>query len=204
MVATCWRLGIAALLFVAFVPQNALSGAPPQDQRIVDWANAALREADGPIIQPVRTDVSDHFGPVPYSSLNRWRFALANGGPKIETAGSGSFWVFDPVHHIAAVSEGGDARGDAIFYSPKPPFRLPARDLSKVASMRGLRLGISPSRAAEILRVSSGAVKRTSADESVLYARKDRICGKYSCANDATVIFRNDKVVSIALYDVGP
>ncbi len=201
MVATFWRLGIAALLFVAFVPQNALSGAPLQDQRIVDWANAALRKTDGPIIHPVRTEVSDHFGPVPYSSPNWWRFALANGGRKIETACSGSFWVYDPVHHIVAVSEGG---GDAIFYSPKPPFRLPARDLLKVASIRGLRLGISPSRAAQILGVSSGAVKRASADESVLYARKDRICGKYSCAHDATVIFRNDKAVSIALDDIGP
>lgn len=173
-------------------------------QNLLEWANALSEELNGPVTDRVRTSIGDHFGPMPYTNIHSWRHALAHNGRLIETAGDGSYWVYDPVHHIAASSQSGDLTGDLILYSQRPPARVPTRDLSHIVSSRGLRLGITPALAARALGVPQSAVKRVSARESILYVRKNRMCGPSPCAHDATVIFRNNRAISIALYDLAP
>jgi hypothetical protein len=185
---TAGALALALVIPLAAKPQTI----PPQNEMLVQWASASLDRIDGPVTDPVTTSVSDRFG------------SPAHGGQFIETAGKGSVWVYDYAHHVAAVSQGGDLTGDAIFFSAPPPTALPARYLSRIVSAHGLRLGISAPRAAKLLGVSSRAVKHLTARESILYARKDRTCGKYLCAHDATVIFYDNQAVAISLYDLGP
>jgi hypothetical protein len=205
MVGAPRRWLVASVLFgVALGPQLARSQDAAADP-LLRWASAEIDRVN-PRVDAVATRVFDHLGPVQYGDdpLHWWRHALATNGRKIETAGSGSYWVYDPVHHLAAMSEGGDAMGDSIFESAAPPAALPARDLSGVVSARGLRLGLSSAQAAHDLGVPLAAVKRISPREAVLYARAPRRCGPYACAHDATILFRDDRAVAISLLDVGP
>jgi hypothetical protein len=63
---------------------------------------------------------------------------------------------------------------------------------------------MSVAQASAILGVSPDAAKPDSPDRSAPYVRKARKCGKWTCAHDATVIFKNGRAVAISLYDVGP
>lgn len=121
-----------------------------------------------------------------------------------EGAASGSSWLYDSVHGIAAGPEYGDVHGDRIMYAPAPPVAISERDLSGVVSRFGLHLGSTSTEAIRILRVSPSAVKRIGPHRSILYARADRRCGKDYCAHDAFVIFTNDRATSISLADIAP
>jgi hypothetical protein len=186
------------------LPTVALSSDSVFDLQLARWGNRALVSIEGPNRQPVTTTVDDHFGPTPYDRPYVSRNAIAAGGIRLRTAGSGTLWVYDPVHHIAAASSRGDLTGDALFYTARPPTAFPRRDLSRTVSTRGLRLGMSIARAATILGVSPDSVKRTSPERSVLYVRKPRKCGTYACAADSTLIFENGRAIAISLYAVGP
>ncbi|HYZ17242.1 MAG TPA: hypothetical protein VE591_12605 [Candidatus Acidoferrum sp.] len=205
-----WDKLIAACCCGAFAVLPAASALSPRIASAqsldpsLSWANALIAQTDPGRIKPNQTRVSDHFGPEPYTSRRWWDHALAANGRRLLTAGSGSFWVYDRAHGIAASSEGGDAQGDRILYADPPPQALPARDLSRMVSVRGLRLGISSSLAARYLGVPPTAVRRISPHRSILYARTNRRCNPYLCAHDATIFFRDDRAVAISLFDLGP
>jgi hypothetical protein len=183
-------------------------GFPPtvtaQHDRLLAWADARIAVSDGPREASVSTTVSDYFGKSPYATRRTPGNGLAAGGRRAPTAASGSFWVYDPVHGIAAGSEYGDVHGDRIMYAPAPPVAVPRRDLSGVVSPLGLHLGSTSTEAARILRVSLSAVKRIGPHRSTLYARADRRCGKDQCAHDAIIIFADDRATSISLADIAP
>ncbi len=208
MTSALCRAGFA-FLFVGLLldPRVGNSTQTVGGDKAVQWAEARFRDAEGPLRDPSATSVSDHFGPIPYLSRNWWsRFALARSGRMFETACKGSFWVYDPIHRIAAASEFGDVTGDTLLYSGPPPVAVPVRDLSKIVSSRGLHLGMSVAQAAKSLGVAKGAAKPTSRRDSLLYTRKDHPCeaGRYHCSDDATVVFRGGSVVAISLQFVGP
>ena len=100
---------------------------------------------------------------------DRFRVRLALEGAKAETACSGSRWVYDYVHHIAAGYDGGP---QMIVSIGDPPMRLPARDLSHVITIRGVHLGQTPGEVAAALLVPISDIERTSRHRQYLYLQK--------------------------------
>jgi len=136
---------------------------------------------------------------------DRFPASLGVDGRRLPTAGSGSRWVYDPSHHILAVSEHGDVDGASVFLcAASPPISLPVRNLAKVRSSHGLRLGLPMASALRILRVSKASLRSISHGRSIVVARKDRKCGTYDCAHDNTVVFEEGRVIAISLADIGP
>jgi hypothetical protein len=193
------RLGLLLVAIAGlFVQPKYLAASEPASKDMLGReGDAILSRATKVSDPPVTTRVSDYFGTSPNAEI-------AVGGRRLLTAGKGSLWVYDPVHHIVAVSEYGDVNGNSVIYSEKPPANLPARNLSHVLSAHGLRLGMPAVAVAAILGVRPGVVRQTSATGSYLYARKPRMCGTRKCAHDAIVIFEHDRAVAISLDDIGP
>jgi len=193
---------VAIAVSVIAVPLCALSQSAAD--AMAAWGMARL-DSNSLTTTPARSNVNDYFGTVSYSSASWWpKHALAVGGTHIETAGGGSWWVYDRVHHIAAASEEGDVTGDAILYSGPPPEKLPERDLSHVVSRFGLFLGIPEDRAERILGVSIRAVKQVSPDESILSVR-EYCLNRSVCADHVTdIFFRNGRAMFIRFGDLGP
>ncbi|HEY7982503.1 MAG TPA: hypothetical protein VID19_13605 [Candidatus Eremiobacteraceae bacterium] len=129
---------------------------------------------------------------------DRFPIRLAAGGVKAETACSGSIWVYDYAHHIAAAQDGGP---EALLYLGDPPEKLPARDLSHVITARGVHLGEVPLQVATALRVPLSDVVRTSAHRQFLYLEKAaHIKGQsHEFADIAMIVFYDGRVVSIWL-----
>lgn len=171
---------------------------------LLDWTLHATPKVRL-VEHPTKTAIEDHFGSVPYI---QWKGGpskngLAVHGIDLPTAGSGSIWVYDPVHHIAASSFGGDVSGDKIFYSAPPPSKLPAKDLSRTVSAHGLRLGITPSQAERDLGVSPAALIRIDDHTSQLSVEKTFTCyfeGQTGdCWDFADVLFRDGSATYIEL-----
>ncbi len=96
-----------------------------QHDRLLAWADTWIAAADGPREPSVSTTVSDYFGTSAYATRRRQGSGLAAGGRRALTAASGSYWVYDPVHGIAAASEYGDVHGDRIMYAVGASRRRP-------------------------------------------------------------------------------
>jgi hypothetical protein len=155
---------------------------------VLAWAQPILSGAF-PNTTPVKSTVADHFASAP-----------AAGAPMLLTAGSGSRWVYDRAHRIAAWSEQGDLTGNEILYvDTPPPGSLPSRDLSHVVTARGLHLGITPAQAARVFGLSPSAVH-----QSILYvsARMSKCPPgpEAPCENDAVIKFRGGQAYSIGLF----
>ena len=140
------------------------------------------------------------------TSLNdRFPASLGADGRRLPTAGSGSFWVYDPRHHILAVSDHGDVSGASIFFcSARPPIALPVRNLTNIVSTHGLRLGLPMAQALAILGVAKAGLRAIAPGRFIVVARKNRKCGTYDCAHDNAVIFEGGRTIAIALDDIGP
>ena len=171
---------------------------------LVNWTNLATPKVRF-VEHPTKTAIEDHFGSAPYI---QWKAGpatngLAAHGVTLPTAGSGSIWVYDPVHHIAATSFGGDITGDKIFYSTAPPATIPAVDLSKTVSAHGLHLGITPSQAERDLGVAPSALIRIDDHISQLSVAKIITChfeGQTGdCWESSDVLFRDGKATYIGL-----
>jgi hypothetical protein len=203
VIARVTAAALASALLCAAAPRVA---AAQKGDPLTAWAAAQIRRSDGGFaFRPTATTtVYDHFGPTQYFTRSlatgRW---LAGDGPRLGTAGSGSFWVYDPVHHIAAASEQGDVDGDRIMYSAPPPGTLPRRNLAGIVSVHGLRLGLTTGSVLRILRVPSSAIRRISPHESVIYARAGRKCGRLECSHDHIIVFTDGRASSISLADIG-
>jgi hypothetical protein len=154
---------------------------------LLAWAESGQAHYLGPNAKPFMMGIEDRFPR-----------RLAAGGVKAETACSGSRWVYDYVHHIAAVEDGGP---EALLYLGDPPERLPARDLSRVVTARGVRLGESPLQVTTALSVSRSDVVRTSTHRQFLYLEKTvYIKGQtHDFADIARIIFSDGRAVSIWL-----
>jgi hypothetical protein len=136
---------------------------------------------------------------------DRFPASLAVDGRRLPTAGSGSWWVYDPAHHILAVSDHGDLSGARIFFcAAPPPIPLPVRNLANVVSAHGLRLGLPVARALAILGVSRSSLRTIAPGRSMVVARKNVKCSPYDCAHDNTIVFEAGRVIAISLEDVGP
>ncbi len=195
------RAVLIALIVGLFCTAGAAAGTI---DALLDWANHTTPKVRS-IEHPTKTAIEDHFGEVPYI---QWKGGpskngLAVHGIELPTAGSGSIWVYDPVHHIAASSFGGDLSGDNIFYSTPPPSKIPAMDLSRTVSAHGLRLGITPGQAERDLGVSPGALIRIDDHTSQLSVVKVITChfeGQTGdCWESADVLFRDGKATYIEL-----
>lgn len=117
---------------------------------------------------------------------------------KAETACSGSRWVYDYAHHIAAGFDGGP---EMILYMSKPPVKLPSRDLSHVSTARGVRLGDTPKEVVAALKVPLSYVTQSSDHRQFLDLAKPVLhAGDTHVFYDlATVVFEGGRVVSIWL-----
>jgi len=196
---------VRAVLIALIVGLFCTSGAAASTtDALLNWTIQVTPKVRS-VEHPTKTAIEDHFGSVPYI---QWKGGptkngLAFHGIDLPTAGSGSIWVYDPVHHIAASSFGGDVSGDNIFYSPPPPSKIPAIDLSKTVSAHGLRLGITPSQAERDLGVSPGALNRIDDRTSQLSVAKIITChfeGQTGdCWESADVLFRDGKATYIEL-----
>src|SRR4029077_4761456 len=96
--------------------------------------------------------------PFPMNVEDRFKKTLAINGTKDRGPCSGSTWVYDYVHHIAAAESGGP---EMIFYVDNPPVMVPNRDLSRVSTARGIRLGDSPEHVVNALKVPLADITRT-------------------------------------------
>jgi hypothetical protein len=172
---------------------------------LVAWSNHTRPPQFRFIENPTKTTVEDHFGNIPYAQWQGGtsKNGLAMHGTYLPTAGSGSTWVYDSVHHIAADSFGGDETGDTILYATPPPSKLAQRDLSGVVSAHGLRLGMTANQAALDLGVAAVAVQRIDNHHSELDVMKNIKCyyeGQHTlCAEQSTVFFLDSRAVYIQL-----
>jgi hypothetical protein len=159
---------------------------------LLSWAGAIVNGAI-PNGTAVKSTVADRFAQPP-----------AAGGQGESTAGSGSTWVYDRAHGIAAWLENGDLTGSEILYvNSPPPGPLPSRDLSKVVSVRGLHLGMTPAEASKTLGVSTSAVKPMSGVLTLFTATHAPPCPtgpEGSCEIDAVIKFKAGKAYSIGIW----
>jgi hypothetical protein len=134
----------------------------------------------------------------PMGVEDRFPVRLAFDGTKAATACSGSRWVYDYVHHIAAGYDGGP---QTILYIGDPPIKLPSRDLSHVATVRGVRLGETPEEVAAALHVSVSDIERSSSTRQFISLQKPvRFPGDTHVYYDlASIVFDNGRAVSIWL-----
>jgi hypothetical protein len=182
-------LAVVATLCALLVPRPAAS----HDAALMTWANAALDRAEDYRIKPVKTAIDDHFN-----------HDLISGGHIAETPCSGTSWVYDYRHHIAAGRDRGSGPLQIILYANDPPTKVPSRDLSSVESAHGLHLGMTSSEVAKMYRVSTNTIVKLSNGRRVLSLEKDVKCGSWICGHDKIVVFESDRVVSISLHDHGP
>ena len=179
---------VAAAALVLFAPNEARA-----QNSLLAWASAIVSQAI-PNANPVPSNVADRFSRAP-----------AAGGRTLDTPGSGSAWVYDRIHRIAAWSETGDLTGaEILFVDSPPPGILPQRDLSRVDSVHGLRLNETAADVARILGVPPSRTRATSAHRSVLFVAKRPIpCGpgrEPPCESDAVVKFKDGRAISIGLW----
>jgi hypothetical protein len=134
----------------------------------------------------------------PMDIEDRFPNRLALGGLKAETACSGSIWVYDYVHHIAAGYDGGP---QMILLIGDPPIKLPSRDLSHIVTIRGVHLGQTPQEVAAALHVSVSDIGRTSSQRQFIALQKPvRHPGDIHTYYDlANIVFNNGRAVSIWL-----
>jgi len=179
-------------------------------ETLSSWAEHTAPQAwQGGLLFTVQTPVEDHFGRNPYEAWKkRGQNGLGYPGLALPTAGVGSSWVYDPIHHIAAGTGYNDDGGwdDQISYSASPPSKIPARNLSGVVSARGLRLGVTPRQAATDLDISVSAVRSLDAHYSALSVLKKcplpKRCTEFS-NYFAVVVFRDGRAVYIKMGIIG-
>jgi hypothetical protein len=186
-----FRGGLSFIVFVVvfLMPHPADS----HDDALATWATAALEYAEDYRVKPIATTIDDHFD-----------HYLIAGGQVAETACSGTSWVYDHRHHIAAGRDRGTGPIQMLLYAKDPPTTMPDRDLSSVKSDLGLHLGMAASEVARLYRVSSHAIVQLPSHRRVLYLDKLVKCGDQACGHDIVVVFENARVVSISLHDHGP
>jgi hypothetical protein len=178
-------LGVATFLCVGALNARVL-GAD-----LLAWAGPIVDSAI-PNGTAIKSTVADRFAHPP-----------AAGGEGESTAGSGSTWVYDRAHGIAAWLENGDLTGSEILYVSSPPGSLPSRDLSHVVSVRGLHLGMTPAEAAKIMGVSTSAVRPMSGVLTLFTATHAPPCPtgpEGSCDIDAVIKFKGGHAYSIGLW----
>jgi len=149
---------VAMLIIAPQIPAPALS----HDSPYVLWANATEATADTFV---GTRGVKPHL----MQAEDRFTSDVARGGLKAETACSGSRWVYDYKHHIAAGDDGGPRM---ILYAPAPPVKLPSRDLSNMKTIHGLHLGSSPQQVTAALGVPPADVVQASPHSQYLYLEK--------------------------------
>ena len=183
---------LARILLSAVVAMLTIAPQVPalsHDDPYVPWANATYASA---------ISVLDVRGVKPHLMKAEDRFAVdvAFGGLRAETACSGSRWVYDYKHHIAAGESGGPRM---ILYAPAPPVKLPSRDLSNVKTIHGLHLGSTPLQVTAALGVPPADVVQASPHSQYLYLEKDVHLGHdpHEFADIAIVMFEDGRAVSI-------
>ncbi len=189
------------IAFFAAILCTSIAAADTTDA-LVSWAEKTTPMAwQAGSLTTASTMVADHFGSIPYEAWSkRGQNGLGYPGVDLPTAGAGSSWVYDSVHRIAAGTAYNDDGGwdDLIAYAAAPPSKIPGRNLSGVVSVRGLKLGMSPSQAASDFGVSASAAKRLDAHTSALSVLKN--CPKpQRCAHFGVVVFRDGHAVYITL-----
>ena len=174
----------------------------------MDWVNSAAPTGVWYLNTTTPTSIADHFGTLPYAEWHHSQRTggLAANGTVIVTPGSKSYaiYVYDTKHHIAAESQYGHLQEDDIFSIGPPPKKLAERNLGDVISAHGLRLGMSPRRAAAILQIPTNALQQVDDHYSAIRALKRFTCGRHTCGHFSVVVFRNNVAVYISLGDIGP
>ena len=161
------------------------SAAMAHGDPLTAWAEAAQSIALPGHVKPSPMEIEDHF-PV----------ALAARGTMAETPCSGSRWVYDYAHHIAAGYDGGP---EMLLYIGEPPVKLPSRDLSHVSSVRGIQLGDTPEHVTKALNVPLADVTRSSKHRRFLYLKKAVYFrgDTHEYADLAMIVFLDGRVTSI-------
>ncbi len=177
---------VMAMLIVA--PQLAAPAASHDDPYVL-WANATEASADSFVGS---RGVKPHL----MQGEDRFTIDVASGGLKAETPCSGSRWVYDYKHHIAAGDDGGPTM---VVYAPAPPVTLPSRNLIDVRTIRGLHLGSTPQQVTTAFGVPSADVVQMSPHRQYLYLEKGVRLGHdpHEYADIAIVTFRDGRAVSI-------
>jgi hypothetical protein len=163
------------------------------DDPLTDWAEQANDAIPMPHnLKPIPTTVSDRFVP-----------DIIAGGARAETPCSGTLWVYDYTHGIAAGRHRDDPNGGTLDYRSKPPVKIPDRDLLAVRSQLGLHLGISLDDAARILKEPVTAAN-VSGDSAVLYVVHTVACGHYACGGSVLLEFVHNRAVLLSIHHGGP
>jgi hypothetical protein len=204
-------LGVGVALTLILVGVTAFGNVAAADTMgtLVAWAEHAapqvVREGE---LNDVRTSVVDEFKPGP-AGRRRSEWGLGAHGTFLETPEAGSSWVYDYVHRIAAESDYGGFQASIIFYASPPPSTIASRDLSKVVSTRGLRLGMTPQQAAHDLAVPITSVSPVKIEGKVVphYSALsvNKPCPKpQMCGQAAIVFFEDNRAVAIEIGIAGP
>jgi len=180
------RTLISFIVGFCAVAALVLGPAKAHDE-LAAWAQSAQEIAGPSDRQRQPMVIEDHFTE-----------RLAFNGMKADTACSGSRWIYDYAHHIAAGFDGGP---EMILYIGTPPVKLPSRDLSHVSTVRGLRLGDTPKQVVAALKVPLSDITRPTDRRQFLNLAKSVVHAgdTHGYFDFSTIVFHDGHVVSIWL-----
>lgn len=175
---------VLIVLSICVISLAASGRAYSHDAPLTTWGTAAAASADPRSLKaaPFRMSVEDRFPR-----------RLESGGTNDGTPCSGTTWVYDYVHHIAA---GGGGGPEMLLYVGSPPTKLPSRDLSRVSTVRGIRLGSTPEQVATALKIPITDVTRTSAHREYVYLRRPDPLHR-DLVDLAMIVFHDSRAVSV-------
>jgi hypothetical protein len=144
---------MASIVLTACLTVSAAYGetAPPAiDPALLKWANGIFEPAPYRNVQTTpdaKIAHVDYLGMESMADRRRRRSpgrdALWKPALPIGSAGKGSVWVYDPVHHLASGTSCCEFESDFIAVASPPPRPVPSRDLSQVRSHLGLFIGMT-------------------------------------------------------------
>lgn len=188
------RIFVSVAVIAVAAVLSTPTPASSHDDALALWGGIIIEFAESEEIgKPISTDIDDHFPP---DSLH--------GATIAETPCSGTWWVYDARHGIAAGADRGVPYIQDILYDGPPPTRLSSPDLSSIRSEHGLHLGMSVAQAAAVFHLRSPKLETLPGGLTVLSLEHDVACGSYKCAHDKIIIFDAGRAVSISLHDHGP
>jgi hypothetical protein len=123
----------------------------PFDPALVKWANGIFEPVPNGDVQATTYAKIAHVDYLGIESMadrrqrrSIMRYGLWNPALVIGTAGKGSSWVYDPVHHLASGTFCCEFEADFIAVASSPPPKpVPTRNLSHVHSHFGLFIGMT-------------------------------------------------------------
>jgi hypothetical protein len=180
---------LVVALATAVLSSMAVEPAISHDLALTTWGTVTAAIADPRSLKA---------SPFPMNVEDRFQQRVESGGTNDQTPCSGTRWVYDYAHHIAA---GGGGGPEMLLYAGSPPIKVPSRDLSHVSTVRGVRLGSTPEQVVKALNVPLTDITRTSTHREFIYLSKPVYFAgdhyHHEFIDAAMIVFHDGRAISI-------